>query len=106
MGWSDLHKTDASLLSTPALSAKQRTWIDKYDLSRLVAEGSSGTQLDTVRAEGQSTVLVERAVLALSQNKARAVSNRMLMSAMVIAWSGAVSQGRVKEDSICLADVV
>ena len=101
-----LHKTDASLLSTPALSAKQRTWIDKYDLSRLVAEGSSGTQLDTVRAEGQSTVVVERAVLALSQNKARAVSNRMLMSAMVIAWSGAVSQGRVKEDSICLADVV
>lgn len=87
----NFQKTEISILLTPGFTKDQRAWIDSHNLSRFVSTEGKEAQLDTVRTEGGHAVVVERAVVVGSRRKEHPVSNRALLSLILIAWSSAVS---------------
>jgi hypothetical protein len=88
-----LQKTDFVVFTTSGLTRDQEIWIEEYCLSQFVVTEGSEAQLDTVWTERGRTLVVERAVLVLSRRKGHAVSNRILLTVLAIAWFAAVSIG-------------
>lgn len=81
-----LPKGKLKLYATSQETESQKKWVMQYRLESLRELEASPLQLDTVKTDGGTSIVVGRSVLVLAEGRDHPIGNRILLMIFAVCW--------------------